>query len=76
METIDKLENGVDKLLQVVVQLREENHALKESLGKSRAGVAEEVLRLQEDLAHEKAIKEMVLVKVEELIKRLAEIEA
>lgn len=75
METINQLEHSVDRLLRVVIHLREENRNLREALEKKQTEQSDEVRLLKEELVREKTLKDAVLVKVDDLIKKLAELE-
>jgi cell division protein ZapB len=71
MEAIDKLESGLETLLQTMAALKEENHRLSEEKTNNSDGLEEENNRLKEALEQEKSTKEAVLARIDSLLEKL-----
>ena len=71
MDAIDKLENGLETLLQTLTALKEENRRLTEEKTNNSDVLQEENNRLKEALEQEKSTKETVLARIDSLLEKL-----
>ncbi len=71
MEAIDKLENGLETLLQTLTTLKEENSRLTEEKANNSNVLQEENNSLKEALEQEKSTKEAVLTRIDSLLEKL-----
>ena len=71
MEAIDKLENGLETLLQTLTALKEENRRLTEEKTNNSDVLQEENSKLKEALEQEKSTKETVLARIDSLLEKL-----
>ena len=73
MEILSQLESKIEAILQKTKALEEENRGLRQKMELGLGELESENRRLQEELDRERAGKEAVLARIDELLKKLQE---
>lgn len=72
MEILTRLENRIEEILARVKELEAENSRLKRDLEEGSTALETENLRLRTELDREKAAKEAVVTRIDNLLKKIS----